>query len=62
MLTLNRDVLIRLNFWAFKLKFALEIRHGDTPQKDRRRQSEKPPDLLVTTPETRAADGFLFNS
>jgi len=52
MRALNRDLLIRLNFWASKLKFTVEIRHGDTPQKDRRRQSEKPPDLLVTTPET----------
>jgi len=52
MRALNRDLLIRLNFWASKLKFNVEIRHGDTPQKDRRRQSEKPPDLLVTTPET----------
>lgn len=52
MRALNRDLLIRLNFWASKLNFTVEIRHGDTPKKDRRRQSEKPPDLLVTTPET----------
>lgn len=52
MRALNRDLLHRLNFWASNLNFTVEIRHGDTPQKQRRRQSEKPPDLLVTTPET----------
>jgi ATP-dependent Lhr-like helicase len=49
---LNRDLLKRLDFWSGKLGFTVEIRHGDTPQKDRRRQSIKPPDFLVTTPET----------
>jgi ATP-dependent Lhr-like helicase len=49
---LNRDLLKRLDFWSRRLGFTVEIRHGDTPQKERRRQSIKPPDLLVTTPET----------
>ncbi len=49
---LNRDLLKRLEFWSRKLGFTVETRHGDTPQKERRRQSIKPPDLLVTTPET----------
>jgi len=49
---LNRDLLKRLDFWSRKLRFRVEIRHGDTPQKDRQRQSIKPPDFLVTTPET----------
>ena len=49
---LNRDLLKRLDYWHSKLGFTVEIRHGDTPQKDRRRQSMKPPDFLVTTPET----------
>ena len=49
---LNGDLLKRLEVWGKKLDFTVEIRHGDTPQKDRRRQSIKPPDLLVTTPET----------
>ncbi len=49
---LNRDLLIRLGYWSRKLGFTVEVRHGDTSQKDRRRQSLKPPDFLVITPET----------
>ena len=49
---LNRDLLKRLDYWKAKLGFTVEVRHGDTPQKDRRRQSLRPPDFLVTTPET----------
>ena len=49
---LNRDLLKRLDYWRSRLGFTVEIRHGDTPQKERRRQSIKPPDFLVTTPET----------
>ncbi len=49
---LNRDLLKRLDFWSRKLGFTVELRHGDTAQKDRRRQAIKPPDFLVTTPET----------
>jgi ATP-dependent Lhr-like helicase len=49
---LNRDLLKRLQTWANKLGFSVEVRHGDTPTKDRRRMAIKPPDLLITTPET----------
>ncbi len=49
---LNRDLLKRLTSWSAKLGFTVEVRHGDTPQKDRRRMSSRPPDLLITTPET----------
>ncbi len=52
MRALNRDLLKRLDFWHAKLGFTVEVRHGDTPQKERRRQAIKPPDFLVTTPET----------
>lgn len=52
MRALNRDLLKRLDFWSRRLGFTVEIRHGDTPQKERRKQSIKPPDFLVTTPET----------
>jgi len=49
---LNRDLLKRLQVWSSKLGFTVEVRHGDTPTKDRRRMSARPPDLLITTPET----------
>lgn len=49
---LNRDLLKRLQTWSTKLGFSVEVRHGDTPAKDRRRMAAKPPDLLITTPET----------
>lgn len=49
---LNRDLLKRLSFWSAKLSISIEVRHGDTELKLRRRQAIFPPDMLVTTPET----------
>src|SRR6059036_4217303 len=49
---LNRDLLKRLQIWSAKLGFTVEVRHGDTPAADRRRMAGRPPDLLITTPET----------
>src|SRR5467141_450040 len=49
---LNRDLLKRLQTWSNKLGFSVAVRHGDTPAKDRRRMAFKPPNLLITTPET----------
>ncbi len=49
---LNRDMLRRLEAWCSKLSLTIDVRHGDTPQAQRQRQSRKPPDVLVTTPET----------
>ena len=52
MRALNRDMLKRLQVWCSKLGLSVDIRHGDTPQTQRARQSAHPPDVLVTTPET----------
>jgi len=49
---LNRDMIKRLSYWAESLGFSVEVRHGDTEAKVRRRQAQEPPDMLVTTPET----------
>lgn len=49
---LNRDLDGRLVGWMEALGMRAAVRHGDTPQKERVRQSSSPPDLLVTTPET----------
>src|SRR5260370_11847279 len=49
---LNRDLLKRIQVWSAKLGSAVDIRHGDTPAADRRRMAGRPPDLLITTPET----------
>ena len=52
MRALNRDMLKRLQVWCARLGLEVDIRHGDTPQAQRARQSAHPPDVLVTTPET----------
>jgi len=49
---LNRDMLKRLGFWAERLDVSVEVRHGDTEMKIRRKQAISPPSMLVTTPET----------
>jgi ATP-dependent Lhr-like helicase len=49
---LNRDLLRRLSFWSSRLGISIEVRHGDTEMKLRRRQALFPPEVLVTTPET----------
>lgn len=49
---LNRDMLRRLSVLAEKLGFSIAVRHGDTAESERRKQSLKPPQILVTTPET----------
>jgi len=49
---LNRDMLRRMERWSEITGIDIQVRHGDTPSSVRRKQSEKPPDVLITTPET----------
>ncbi len=49
---LNRDLIDRILRMVVSTKLTAAVRHGDTPQAERRRQAAAPPDILVTTPET----------
>ncbi len=49
---LNRDIIKRIERLAKILGFSVAVRHGDTSEFERRRQSLKPPQILITTPET----------
>ncbi len=49
---LNRDIFRRvLPQLAEKLGISIAVRHGDTPKSERARQTKKPPQILITTPE-----------
>jgi len=49
---LNRDIFRRLVEIGERIDIVIDVRHGDTPQSQRRRQALKPPNMLITTPET----------
>ena len=51
--SLNRDIFRRvLPVIGEKIGIRIEVRHGDTSAAKRRRQTLKPPHILVTTPES----------
>ena len=49
---LNRDVFRRITRYAQNNNLSIGIRHGDTTTTARKKISENPPDILITTPET----------
>ena len=49
---LNRDLLRRIKKLAEELSVSIAVRHGDTEKGERAKQSLKPPQILITTPET----------
>ncbi|MFB5600240.1 MAG: DEAD/DEAH box helicase [Nitrososphaeraceae archaeon] len=49
---LNNDVLRRIIHYATTENLTAEIRHGDTPIKIKKKITNNPPDILITTPES----------
>ena len=49
---LNRDVDRRLDELTNAVGLRLGLRHGDTTQSERNKQVRKPPNVMITTPET----------
>ncbi|BAA81199.2 putative ATP-dependent helicase [Aeropyrum pernix K1] len=51
---LNRDLEGRVERLAGLFGYTVQVRHGDTVQSSRRRFLERPPDIVITTPESLA--------
>ena len=49
---LNNDVLRRIVRYAEEENLTIEIRHGDTSTKNKKKITQNPPDILITTPES----------
>lgn len=49
---LNRDMMRRLTEFGTRLGITIDVRHGDTTQSERVKQSRMPPQIMITTPET----------
>ncbi|MEM0228397.1 MAG: DEAD/DEAH box helicase [Ignisphaera sp.] len=49
---LNRDLAERLKKIASLFQLSVDIWHGDTPHRSRRKIIENPPSILITTPES----------
>jgi ATP-dependent Lhr-like helicase len=49
---LNRDMIARLEWLCKEAGVSIGVRHGDTIQREKARQTRQAPQLLITTPET----------
>ncbi|MEM5793423.1 MAG: DEAD/DEAH box helicase, partial [Candidatus Aenigmatarchaeota archaeon] len=50
--SLNRDLLKRFLWWGEEIGMEISVRHGDTPQYERKKQTDFPDDMMIITPET----------